>query len=180
VATRRRMAVAPAKRPVAQTLEDDWNDTRAPLHQAKHDDETRRATSRYGLEAPKQAEMRRLATDCPRLWSPPATAHQDNNRLGRLLIEDGTLTRDGSSVPLFRRCKAGALLTRLVRVSRAGNPATGMAPALIAHIDALTEQSTAGAVAATRKNAGMAHPPRGDLDTNAVGYWLTRFKLPSR
>jgi len=124
--------------------------------------------------------MRRLATDFPRLWSPPATAHQDKKRLVRLLIEDVTLTRDGDSVTLFMRFKAGAMLTRLVRVSRSGNTATVMDPARIAHIDALTEQHTAGEVAAKRNDAGMAHPTRGDFDTNAVVYVLKRFKLPSR
>ena len=48
------------------------------------------------------------------------------------------------------------------------------------YIDALTEQHTAGAVAAKLNEASMAHPTRGDFDTNAVVYLLKRFKLPSR
>jgi hypothetical protein len=47
------------------------------------------------LDAHKQAEIRRLATDFPRIWSHPATANQDKKRMVRLLIEDVTLTRDG-------------------------------------------------------------------------------------
>jgi hypothetical protein len=95
LAKRRLMAVDPANRHVAQTLEDDWNDKLAHLHQAKQDDDTRRATSRDVLDAQKQAEIRRLATDLPRIWSHPATAHQDKKRMVRLLIEDVTLKRDG-------------------------------------------------------------------------------------
>ncbi len=180
LAKRRLMAVDPANRHVAQTLEDDWNDKLAHLHQAKQDYETRRAKSRYVLDAQKQAEIRRLATDFPRIWSHPATANQDKKRMVRLLIEDVTLKRDGYSVTLFIRFKAGALLTRMVRLSRSGNKATVIDPALIAHIDALTEQHTAGEVAAKLNDAGMAHPTRGDFDTNAVVYVLKRFKLPSR
>jgi DNA-binding transcriptional regulator YiaG len=132
------------------------------------------------LDAQKPAEIRRLATDFPSIWSHPATANQAKKRMVRLLIEDVTLTRDGSSVTLFMRFKAGALLTRLVRLSRSGNKATVIDPALIAHIDARTEQHTAGEVAAKLNDAGRAHPTRGDFDTNAVVYVLQRFKLPSR
>ena len=78
------------------------------------------------------------------------------------------------------RFKAGALLPRMGRLSRAGNKATVLDPALIAHIDALTAQHTAGEVAAKLNDAGMAPPTRGDFDTNAVVYVLKRFKLPSR
>jgi hypothetical protein len=112
--------------------------------------------------------MRRLATDFPSLWSHPATAHQDKKRMVRLLSEDVTLTRDGYSVTLFMRFKAGAMLTRLGRLARSGNKATVIAPPLIAHIDARTEQYTAGEVAAKPNEAGMAHPTRGDFDSNAV------------
>jgi hypothetical protein len=68
----------------------------------------------------------------------------------------------------------------MVRLSRSGNKATVIDPALIAPIAALTEQHTAGEVAAKLNEAGMAHPTRGDFDTNAVVYVLKRFKLPSR
>jgi DNA-binding transcriptional regulator YiaG len=180
LAKRRLMAVDPANRHGAQTFEDDWSDKLAHLPQAKQEYATRRANSRYVLDAQKQAEIRRLATDCPSIWSHPATANQDKKRMVRLLIEAVTLKRDGYSVTLFRRFQAGALLTRLVRLSRSGNKATVIAQALIAHIDALTEQHTAGEVAAKRHEAGMAHPTRGDFDTNAVGYLLKRCKLPSR
>ena len=81
---------------------------------------------------------------------------------------------------LFIRFKAGAILTRVVRLSRSGNKATVMDPALIAQIDALTEQHTAGVVATKLNEAGIPHPIRGDFDTNAVVYLLKRFKLPSR
>jgi hypothetical protein len=82
-------------------------------------------------------------------------------------------------VTLFMRFKAGAILTRMVRLSRSGNKATRIDPTLIAQIDTLTEQHTAGEVATKRNEAGIP-PPRGDFDTNAVVYLLKRFKLPSR
>jgi len=180
LAKRRLMAVDPANRHVAQTLEDDWNDKLEHLQQAKQDYETRRATSRYVLDAHKQAEIRRLATDFPSIWAHPATSHHDKKRMARLLIEDVTLKRDGYTVTLFIRFKAGAILTRMVRLSRSGNKPTVIDPALIPRIDDLSEHHTAGEVATTLNAAGIIHPIRGVFDTNAVVYLLKRFALPSR
>jgi hypothetical protein len=89
-ARRRLRAVEPDHRLVAQTWEDAWHEQRRPRAQANVAWATRRATSPYVLEAPQHAEMRRLATALPRLWSPPALAVPDNNRLVRRLLEDGT------------------------------------------------------------------------------------------
>ena len=95
LAKRRRLVVDPALRHVAQTLEADWNDTLDHLQQAQHDYETRRANSHHVFNAQQQAEIRRLATDFPSIWSHPATANQDKKRMARLLMEDVTLQRDG-------------------------------------------------------------------------------------
>ena len=84
------MAVAPAHRLVARTLEDEWHEKLAQLEQAKAACAQRRATNPYVLDEQKQAEIRRIATDFPSLWSPPATSLQAKKRLVRLLIEDGT------------------------------------------------------------------------------------------
>jgi hypothetical protein len=78
------------------------------------------------------------------------------------------------------RFTAGAILTRMVRLARSGNKPTVIAPALISRIDDLSEPHTAGAVATALKAAGIVHPIRGVLDTNAVVYVLKRFALPSR
>jgi hypothetical protein len=169
-AKRRLMAVEPALRHVAQTLEADWNDTLDHLQQAQHAYETRRANSHHGLNAQQQAEMRRLATDFPSIWSHPATSNQDKKRMARLLLEDVTFQRDGYSVTRCMRFKAGAIRTRMVRLSRAGNKPTVIDPALISRIDDLSEHHPAGAVATALNAAGSVHPTRGEFDTNAVVY----------
>jgi hypothetical protein len=83
-------------------------------------------------------------------------------------------------VESFLRLKAGALVQRTVRLARSGNQPTVLAPALIAHSDALTDQPTAGAIATTLKAASLPHPTRGDCATKAVVYGLKRFQRPSR
>jgi DNA invertase Pin-like site-specific DNA recombinase len=180
VAKRRLMAVAPANRHVAQTLEDDWHDKLEHLQQAQHDYEPRRASSPHRLNAQQQAEIRRLATDFPSIWAHPATSHHDKKRMARLLIEEVTLQRDGYSVTLFIRLKAGAILPRMGRWSRSGNKPTVIDPARSARIDDLSALSTAGEVATALHAAGIGHPTCGEFDTNAVVYLLKRFALPSR
>jgi hypothetical protein len=83
-------------------------------------------------------------------------------------------------VESFLRLKVGALVQRTVRLARSGNKPTVLAPALIAHSDALTDQPTAGAIATTLKAASLPHPTRGDCATKAVVYGLKRFQRPSR
>jgi Homeodomain-like domain len=83
-------------------------------------------------------------------------------------------------VTLFMRFKAGAILTRMVRLSRSGHKPTVIDPAIISRIDDLSEHHTAGAVATALNAAGSVHPTRGECDTNAVVYLLKRFELPSR
>jgi len=179
-ARRHLMAVEPENRLVAKTLEDDWNEKLQGLEQAKAEYETRRSQSQCGLDAHQQAEIRRIATDFPSLWSHPATSMSDKKRLVRLLIEDVTLKRHQYQVDLFIRLKAGAVIQRTVGLFSSGNKSTVIDPATITQIDTLTEDFTAGEVAAKLNQAGVRHPIRGDFDTNAVVYLLKRFKLPSR
>ena len=180
LARRHLMAVEPANRLVARTLEDEWNEKLEQLEQAKAECEKRRAKNQYVLDEQKRAEIRRIATDFPSLWSHPATSLQDKKRMVRLLIEDVTLQRHQYQVELFIRFKAGALMERTVRLSGSGNKPTVIDPTIITQIDALTERHTAGEVAAKLNQAGVPHPTRGDFDTNAVVYLLKRFQLPSR
>jgi hypothetical protein len=180
LARRHLMAVEPENRLVAKTLEDAWNEKLQQLEQAKIEYEKRRTQNQYMLEAPKQAEIRRLATDFPSLWEHPATSIQDKKRLLRLLIEDVTLSRQQDQVEMCIRFKAGAVRQCTVHVAGSGNQPTLIDPAIITQIDTLTEHHTAGEIAAKLNQAGVAHPNRGDFDTNAVVYLLKRFKLPSR
>jgi DNA invertase Pin-like site-specific DNA recombinase len=180
LARRHLMAVEPENRLVARTFEDEWNEKLQQLEQAKAEYEQRRAKSQSVLDAQKQAEIRRIATDFPSLRAHPATSMQDKKRLLRLLIEDVTLTRRQDQVEMFIRFRAGAVRQSTVHLAGTGNKPTMIDPAIITQIDTLTEHHTAGEIAAKLNQAGVPHPNRGDFDTMAVVYLLKRFKLPSR
>jgi DNA invertase Pin-like site-specific DNA recombinase/DNA-binding transcriptional MerR regulator len=97
-AGRRYLAVDPANRLVADTLETDWNTRLRELAQAR-DDYARARDTDAALDEQQQARVLALAEDFPALWNDPATPMRERKRLLRLLITDVTLTRgdDGAT-----------------------------------------------------------------------------------
>jgi DNA-binding transcriptional MerR regulator len=97
-AGRRYLAVDPANRLVAGTLETDWNTRLRELAQAR-DDYARARDTDAALDEQQQARVLALAEDFPALWNDPATPMRERKRLLRLLITDVTLTRgdDGAT-----------------------------------------------------------------------------------
>jgi DNA invertase Pin-like site-specific DNA recombinase len=105
-ARRRYLAVDPANRLVADTLEADWNDKLRELADAHDDyDKARRATT--GLGDTQRDRIRALAADFPALWNNPATPMRERKRLIRLLITDVTLIKTGDGITVHVRWRGG-------------------------------------------------------------------------
>ena len=100
-AQRRYLAVDPANRLVADTLEAGWNTRLRELAQAR-DDYTRARDTDVALDEEQQARVLALAGDFPALWNDPATPMRERKRLLRLLITDVTLTRDSDGATCCR------------------------------------------------------------------------------
>jgi len=97
-ARRRYLAVDPANRLVADTLEADWNDKLRELTDAQDDyDKACRAST--GLGDTQRDRIRALAADFPALWNNPATPMRERKRLIRLLITDVTLIKPVTASP---------------------------------------------------------------------------------
>ena len=111
LARRRFFEVDPANRLVAASLEADWNDRLRELDEACREREER-ATARDTELSERQAErIRELAWDFEQVWNAAETGNADRKRLLGLLIEDATLTRDGSRVTIGLRMRGGRSLT---------------------------------------------------------------------
>jgi len=93
-AGRRYLAVDPANRLVAGTLEAEWNTRLRELAEAR-DDYARIRDADAALDEEQQARVLALAEDFPALWNDPATPMRERKRLLRLLVTDVTLTRAG-------------------------------------------------------------------------------------
>ena len=109
-AQRRYLAVDPANRLVADTLEADWNTRLRELAQAR-DDYARARDTDVALDEQQQARVLALAGDFPALWNDPATPMRERKRLLRLLITDVTLTRAATAPPAARSASPAASTT---------------------------------------------------------------------
>src|SRR6202034_2992538 len=72
LARRRYLAVDPANRLVADTLEADWNTALRALSQAQDTCEQARKHDTAQLTDAQQARIRQLVTDLPAIWDDPA------------------------------------------------------------------------------------------------------------
>ena len=111
LARRRFFEVDPANRLVAASLEADWNERLRELEEACREREARGAARDTELSERHAERIRELAWDFEQVWNAAQTGNADRKRLLGLLIEDATLTRDGSEVTIGLRMRGGRSLT---------------------------------------------------------------------
>ncbi len=111
LARRRFFEVDPANRLVAASLEADWNERLRDVEEACREREARGAARDTELSKRQAERIRELARDFEQVWSAAQTGNADRKRLLGLLIEDATLTRDGSEVTIGLRMRGGRSLT---------------------------------------------------------------------
>jgi DNA invertase Pin-like site-specific DNA recombinase len=107
LARRRYLAVDPANRLVAGTLEADWNTALRALTQAQDDCDQARKHDTGQLTAAQQARIGQLATDLPAIWNHPATPARERKRIARLLLTDVTVTRTRDTITAHVRLPGG-------------------------------------------------------------------------
>src|ERR1700693_2187569 len=102
----------PDNRPVADSLEAEWNSKLRTLSETQQNRERQRDQDRKLLSDQQRAAILSLATDFPRLWRDPNTPDRGRKRMIRLLLEDVTLVC-GEEFTLHTRFKCGATKTWL-------------------------------------------------------------------
>ena len=107
LARRRYLAVDPANRLVADTLEADWNTALRALTQAQDACDQARKNNPGQLTTAQQARIHQLATDLPAIWNDPATPARERKRIARLLLTDITVTRTRTTITAHVRPPAG-------------------------------------------------------------------------
>jgi hypothetical protein len=131
-ARRQYMLVRPENRLVADTLEGQWNEKLAFVHQAEED--YRKAKEDSSEPTPEDRErIQALTKNLPRVWKDARTSARDKKRMLRLIVEDVTLTREAPSIRIDIRWKGGAA-TSLVRPLPLGAADLVRTPASIVEI----------------------------------------------
>lgn len=155
LARNRFMRVDPDNRLVADALEADWNDKLRAALKARDDYERKRNADRVELDEDTRARVRALASDLPRLWSDPATAHRERKRIVRLIVEDATLIKGAAEVTVHVRFRGGATCTTTVPRALASWETWQTSPEVVALIDKLLDDHTNTEIAMILNERGL-------------------------
>lgn len=153
LAQRRYLAVDPANRLVADSLEADWNEALRALEAARSEYEEQSAAEAAKLSAERKAEIRALASDFPALWSDPATPQRERKRMVRLVIEDVTLQKS-DRIHLHVRFRGGATRSLELPIPQNSWQARQTDPDTLALLDRLLDDHTDAGVAERLNEAG--------------------------
>jgi hypothetical protein len=148
------MRVDPNNRLVADTLEALWNEKLRQLEEAREQYEKQRQSDRCTLTQEQKAQILALAEDFPRLWKDLATSDRDRKRTARLILEDVTLTREGTLITAQVRFKGGATRVLSVTAPPAAPQMRKTKTHIIAEIDRLLEECTNSQIAAELNKKG--------------------------
>ncbi len=181
-ARRRYLAVDPANRLVAASLEAEWNMrlealTRAIAARAQFAKAHERVIS-----AEQDGRIMELAHDFGRVWDAPTTGNVDRKRLLALLVEDATLTREGYLATIGLRLRGGGTHTLQTSLPRPHYMATQRMPGddVMRELEALVNAGHHNKGAAEELNRRGHRDAQGDLFTPCrIAYFRQRKGWPS-
>ena len=180
LARRRYLAVDPANRLVADTLEADWNtalralnDTQAAYDQAReqHDGQ---------LTDAQKARIAQLVTDLPGIWTDPATPMRERKRIARLLLTDITVTRTSDTITAHVRLAGGQHRTLTLPVPEPAWKIRQTKASTITEIDKLLDHHTCAEIAAILRSRGQANGEGRPFNPTMVQRVIRTYQLPSR
>ena len=146
-ARRRYLAVDPANRLVAESLEADWNTALRALGDAQHAYDTARHTDAGHLTDAQKTRIQQLATDLPAIWNDPETPARERKRITRLLITDVTVTRTSDTITAHVRLAGGPHHTLTLPVPKPAWEQRQTTPDVVAEIDRLLDEHTPAEIA---------------------------------
>jgi DNA invertase Pin-like site-specific DNA recombinase len=155
LARRRYLAVDPANRLVAGTLEADWNTALHALSQAQNAYEQARKHDTGQLTDAQKTRIRQLATDLPAIWDDPATPARERKRITRLLLTDVTATRTAGTITAHIRLPAGQHTTLTLPIPPTAAQLRKTPAAVVTAIDELLDHHTHAEIAGILNNRGL-------------------------
>jgi DNA invertase Pin-like site-specific DNA recombinase len=155
LARRRYLAVDPANRLVASTLEADWNTALRALNDAQAAYDKARKQHPTQLTEQQKTRIRQLVTDLPSIWNDPATPARERKRIARLLLTDVTATRTSDTITAHIRLRGGQHHTLTLSAPKPGWALRQTPPQVIAAIDELLDHHTHAEIASILNNRGL-------------------------
>ena len=156
LARRRYLAVDPANRLVADTLEADWNNALRGLRDAQDAYDKAAKTAAGGtLTDAQKTRIRQLATDFPAVFNDPTTPHRERKRMARLLITDVTVTRTTDTMTCHARLPGGQNHTLTLPTPKTAWLLRKTPPHVVAAVDDLLDRHTHAEIADILNDRGL-------------------------
>jgi DNA invertase Pin-like site-specific DNA recombinase len=180
LARRRYLAVDPANRLVADTLEADWNTALRALNDAQAAYDQAREQHTGTLTPAQKNRIAQLVTDLPGIWNDPATPARERKRIARLLITDVTVTRTSDTITAHVRLAGGQHRTLTLPVPEPAWKIRQAKPATITEIDRLLDRHTTAEIAAILQSRGLANGEGRPYNLTMVHRVIRTYHLRSR
>ena len=155
LARRRCLAVDPANRLVAGTLEAGWNTALRALSDAQAAYDKARDQHDGHLTDAQKARISQLVTDLPGIWNDPATPMRERKRIARLLLTDVTVTRTSDTITAHVRLAGGQDRALTLPVPEPAWKLRQTPAATIAEIDRLPDTRTCAEIAGMPRSRSM-------------------------
>jgi DNA invertase Pin-like site-specific DNA recombinase len=180
LARRRYLAVDPANRLVAGTLEADWNTALRALNDAQAAYDKARAQHDGQLTQAQKDRIAQLATDLPGIWNDPATPMRERKRITRLLLTDVTVTRTSDTITAHARLAGGQARTLTLPVPEPAWKIRQAKATTIAEIDKLLDHHTCAEIAAILRSRGLPNGEGRPFTPTMVQRVIRTYQLRSR
>src|SRR5690349_14976990 len=180
LARRRYLAVDPANRLVADTLEADWNTALRALGDAQTAYEKAREQHTGTLTPAQKDRISQLVTDLPGIWDDPATPMRERKRIARLLLTDVTVTRTSDTITAHIRLAGGQTRTLTLPVPEPAWKIRQTKASTIAEIDTLLDRHTCAETAAILRSRGLANGEGRPFTATMIQRVIRTYQLPSR
>jgi DNA invertase Pin-like site-specific DNA recombinase len=155
LARRRYLAVDPANRLVAHTLEANWNTALRALNDAQAAYDKAREQHPGQLTEQQKTRIRQLVTDLPGIWNDPATPARERKRIARLLLTDVTVTRTRDTITAHVRLPAGQHHTLTLPIPPNAAQLRKTPAAVVTAIDELLDRHTHAQIAGILNDRGL-------------------------
>jgi DNA invertase Pin-like site-specific DNA recombinase len=178
LARRRYLAVDPANRLVADSLEADWNTALRELNDAQHAYQQAREQQTGELTDQQRARINQLVTDLPAIWHDPTTPARERKRIARLLLTDVTVQREGDTITAHVRFPAGQHTTLTMPAPKTAGEQRKTPAAVVAAVDELLDHHISGEIADILNQRGIVsgtgEPFRGNIIDNIIHTYRLR------
>jgi DNA invertase Pin-like site-specific DNA recombinase len=180
LARRRYLAVDPANRLVADTLEADWNTALRALNDAQAAYEKAREQHTGQLTDAQKHRISQLVTDLPGIWNDPATPMRERKRIARLLLTDITVTRTSDTITAHIRLPAGQHHTLTLPVPPDAAQLRKTPAAAVTAIDELLDHHTHAEIAAILNQRGLTSGEGRPFTLTMVQRVIRTYQLRNR